>query len=489
VTPSAHPGPSGRRFWQLPRADESVRGWHISPLIDVFAYHFSWLFILIPLALAGDIHPSDYLVIWAIGITTSFVHRHVTMPYVYLDGQVFRAFKPRLTLIPIVLACGFVASMVLQTAKAPAGFFSPAHVCLLVGIVAPVVAIWWRDRRGDAVADRVLVIAAAPAIVSLVAGFIALPDHGDAFVVVSAVACVGSVVVVVGRSAVAVVVVGVVVAGVAAHLGDVTLNDKVVRTNTIVGGVAMLAALWNIWHTAAQKVGILRVYNAKSDAPVDKKVPLWVDRALVFGWFPFLAALLVDRERDTILKQGKVVKMYLGPIVDGISAAAPVMYPLGVLLIVATIATFLRYEYRATKLRSVPRLSMAAGLTLLSASFLFASPLKCYVAYGFSHAVEYVVFVWAFQRRRYAQPLDPKPLLQTLLRHGALLYGVFIAVVAGMYIFSEFGTPLGFYDKPVRIFGMRTSMVIYVWAIWHSMAHFYFDGFLWKMRPTVRAAL
>ncbi len=435
-------------WWRIPKPDEPVRGWHVSPLVDVLAYHFSWLFILVPLALAGDVHPTDYLAIWAIGITTSFVHRHVTMPYVYLDGQVFRAFKPRLTLIPVVLFCGFVASMVLQTSKAPAGFFTPAHVAIVVAAVAPVVSVWWRDRRGDVVADRTLVVAAAPAVVIVVIG-----------------------------------------AGVASHFGGVALNDSVVRTNSLVGAVAMVAALWNIWHTAAQKVGILRVYNAKSAAPVDKKVPLWVDRALVFGWFPFLAALLVDRERATILQQGKVVKMYLGPIVDGVSAAAPVLYPVGIALIVLTLGTFLRYEYRATGLKSAPRLSMALGLTMLSASFLFASPLKCYVAYGFSHAVEYVVFVWAFQRRRYAQPLDPQPLLQRLLKHGFVLYGAFIAVVAGLYLWSEFGTNLGFYDKPVRVFGMRTSMVIYVWAIWHSMAHFYFDGFLWKMRPTVRAAL
>jgi hypothetical protein len=252
----------------------------------------------------------------------------------------------------------------------------------------------------------------------------------------------------------------------------------------------MIAAVWNIWHTAAQKVGILRVYNAKSIAPVERKVPLWVDRLLVFGWFPFLAALLVDRERDTILQQGKVVKTYLGPIVDGIAAASPVLYPVGVLGIVVSIGTFLLYEHRATGLRSVPRLSMALGITLLSASFLVASPLKCYVAYGFSHAVEYIVFVWAFQRRRYALPLSPQPLLQTWLQRGPWFYGAFIGVIAVTYVVSEFGKPMGLFDGPVRIFGLRSGILIYVWAIWHSFAHFYFDGFLWKMRqPTVRSSL
>jgi hypothetical protein len=132
---------------------------------------------------------------------------------------------------------------------------------------------------------------------------------------------------------------------------------------------------------------------------------------------------------------------------------------------------------------------MAAGLTLLAASFLVASPFKCYIAYGFSHAVEYVVFVWAFQRRRYARPLSPQPLLQRLLRHGALLYGAFIAAIAAAYLWSNYAVGFGWIERQPELFGLRTTMIIYLWAIWHSMAHFYFDGFLWKMRPAVRAAL
>lgn len=41
----------------------------------------------------------------------------------------------------------------------------------------------------------------------------------------------------------------------------------------------------------------------------------------------------------------------------------------------------------------------------------------------------------------------------------------------------------------VEVFGLRTTTLICIWAIWHSMAHFYFDGFLRKMRPAVRAVL
>jgi hypothetical protein len=481
--------PSGRAWWRLPAPTESTPGWHVSPLVDLVAYHFSWLWILLPLALAGDVHPGDYLVLFAIGVTTSFVHRHVTMPYVYLDGAVFRAWKPRLTLIPVVLMCAFVASIGLQQGKAPARFIGPLDLALLVGAVVPVVDIWRRDRRGDAIGDRTLVVAAAPFVMATVAGLALLPGQHGLFLAIVAPVVLVAVAVVLARPPVVVVIVALV--GLAALLSShgVSVHERPFRTDAIVGAAAIVAAIWNIWHTAAQKVGILRVYNAKSSAPVEQKVPLWVDRLLVFSWFPFLAALLVDRERERILQQGKVVKMYLGPIVDGLTAAMPVLYPVGVVVIVGAAALFLFFEHRATGLRCLPRLSMAASLTLLAASFLVVSPFKCYIAWGFSHAVEYIVFVWAFQRRRYAVPLSPPPLLQRLLRHGALLYGVFIAVIAAIYLWSNYAVGFGWIEQQPVLFGLRTTMIVYIWAIWHSIAHFYFDGFLWKMRPAVRAAL
>jgi hypothetical protein len=245
------------------------------------------------------------------------------------------------------------------------------------------------------------------------------------FVVALSVVVVASVAIVCTRRVVAVVLTALAF-GLLAHQQGVALHVAPVETKALVGIVAMIAVVWNIWHTTAQKVGILRIYNAKSAAPVDKKVPLWVDRAFVFGWFPFLAARLSQQERTTILTQGRVVKMYLEPVLDAVAVVSPVLLPLGVLVIVATIGCFLYYEERANGLRNWPRLSMAAGLTLLSASFLFISPLKCYAAYGFSFAVEYVVFVWAFQRRRYAVPLSPPPRLQRILRHGAIFYRLFV---------------------------------------------------------------
>ena len=93
-----------------------------------------------------------------------------------------------------------------------------------------------------------------------------------------------------------------------------------------------------------------------------------------------------------------------------------------VLFVVVAIAIWIVSEWRANRMRNMPRLWMFIGQNVLAVSFLMFNPVKAYLAFAFSHAVEYMIFVWAFQRRRYDKPLPHKPLLQRVLRHPATAY-------------------------------------------------------------------
>ena len=41
-----------RGIFRIPSPAERVRAWHVSPAIDMAAYHFSWLWVLLPLVFA-----------------------------------------------------------------------------------------------------------------------------------------------------------------------------------------------------------------------------------------------------------------------------------------------------------------------------------------------------------------------------------------------------------------------------------------------------
>ena len=63
-----------------------------------------------------------------------------------------------------------------------------------------------------------------------------------------------------------------------------------------------------------------------------------------------------------------------------------------------------------------------------------------------------------------------------------LLFGVSILLLKfwGRYIFKG--------DPRPEFLGYRTAYWLGFWGVYQSMVHFYFDGFLWKMRrETVRA--
>src|SRR3954469_1442272 len=131
----------------VPPADKPVAGWHVSAAVDLFAYHFSWLWILVPLALAGDKHPDDYLGLFAFGMTLSLVHRFYTLPYVYLDKAVFAQHVTRFTLFFFLLNLGSVASAFFFKWKAPKGFFGPVDVAVVLAGAALVAQCVVADKR------------------------------------------------------------------------------------------------------------------------------------------------------------------------------------------------------------------------------------------------------------------------------------------------------------------------------------------------------
>jgi hypothetical protein len=479
----------------VPPADRPVAAWHVSPVVDLAAYHFSWLWILVPLALRGDRYPRDYLALFAAGMTISLVHRFYTLPYVYLDKQIFKQHVTRFTLFFFLLNLGSLASAFVFIWRAPIGFFSPVDLCLAAAAVTLVVLCVVADKREHSFSIAALLAAAAPFVVATALGLAGafISWHIPADLLASLLFAAATIFVARETKLWIFAVIAVVVVacgGVAAAFDSTSLNDHEVAGSAIIGFAAVVAAVWNVWHTLMQKLGIMRMYSAKSSVPLDKRTKKSVDMFLLFGSFPLLAVAVGPAQKHFISQQSKVVTQYLLPLIDLLEKIAPLALPIASLIALASIALFLRSEWRADRLRCWPRLSMALALTLLNASFFVVNPVKVYIAYGFSHAIEYMVFVWAFLRRRYAHPLEHRPLLERVLRHPVLAYGSYTLAIGGVYFLVDYGRDYHLWSGQFDLGGVKVGQWLFSFAIWQSFAHFYFDGFLWKMRaPAVRASL
>ncbi len=501
-----------RTALRLPGPREHVERWHLSPVVDVAAYSLSWVWVLVPLVLLGPAR-ADYLLVYLLTICVTDLHRHFGLPYVYLDGEVRRRYPARFWLFPAVLFGAFALSPTLDD---PALVVSVADVCAMLAMLALLVAILRRDGGPAAVPTRELApvlaltlgaatglsllgprlelaldpawwwFAAAlftsawfdrrPRAASAPTGERAIASDGDRPFTTSTL--------------------------ILALLGFALLLGPWIERHQVEGGVPMvhvlafvgaIAALWNFWHVYMQKYGILRLYSAKArrgaEPGANAEVPGWTDKALVLAWLPLYFAYLGPLYREIAVDYFDDASATLPGLIDLLARAMPVTVPLAAAFVVLVHLIWLRTEWRIHRLGNAPRLWMAGGTTALACCFFVFDPVKVYLAFAFSHALEYCVFVWAFQRKRYQAKLAHDPLLGRLLRHPLGFYLGMIAVFGvGILLLKYWGRLIMPGTERPELFGYRTGYWLGLWGLYQSMAHFYFDGFLWKMRlPSVRA--
>lgn len=461
---------------------ESVPRWHVSPAVDVLAYHFSWVFALVPLLLMGEKHPTDYLYLFLLVIAGNFAHQALSLPLVYLDGEIFRRFRVQCTVFPLLMVAGFAFCLDRHAWWIPPRWFAPIDVATAAAAVVVLVQLWRLVRKGVVASLPLVAVASAVPFLPWIVPSAPWPAGWELLL---------------GLALASLLVARETPGGparwiVPALIGAVALWALVdpgaaggrwpgnrFRFFKVIGTLSTFAFLWNFWHVYMQKYGILRVYNAKAG----RKVPAWVDRLLIFGWLPLTMAVLGPRHRAYLMDHYYQTRTYLKPFLDWLEANQAWLLPATIALAATSLLLFLRYEGKAHGFRNLPRLSMGAGTTLLFASLLVVNPIKAVLAFGFSHVLEYFVFVWAYERRRYCAPLPHRPPLAYVLRHPAVAYPLFLVLVGGGFVlFSNWGKHFFPGAKPPRPFGVGLPQFLLLLATFQAMTHFYFDGFLWKMR-------
>jgi uncharacterized membrane protein (UPF0136 family) len=369
VNPSrAHPS-FFERYVEPPDPSHTGRVWHVSPAIDMAAYHFSWAWVLLPWLFFSSDAVDLYMFALVLGVTLA--HRHYGLPYAYLDRGIFHEFKRKLTWFPAV--------------------------CIVLLAATPLMLMG--------------------------------QDEGS------------------------------------------TLSK-------VAGAMVVLAVVWNIWHTYMQKFGVMRLYLAK-EAVSAAKPPGWVDKYFLLCWIPLFFSYLGPHYKTVILDRGHDLESTLIVIIGFLERHETLLMIPSVLMAAGGILTWLWYEWRTQRFGNRARLSAAAGALLISTALFWADPVKAFVAFGFSHAVEYMVFVWAFQRRFYYEPRPAPPLMQRLLAYPRTWYLSFTAIFVGVG-FAQYAW--GESVNAIPLMGLTVGLWFFYYTVYESLVHFYMDGFLWKMR-------
>ena len=234
-------------------------------------------------------------------------------------------------------------------------------------------------------------------------------------------------------------------------------------------GVSLIVLVWGVWHGALQVYGFLRIYDARVGA-----AGRWhsrLDLAMCLGWFGY--GVLHSPGR-----LGELLELWY-------ALGAPMLSPdwffgfrAGFDLALAGLTA--AFVFRAGR-------DLIAGrgqhpVKLLAAAMSFGFWWWCSVSvphavlgvalFEVFHDVQYLSIVWAFNRRR-ARDSGAGRFTRVLFGGGRAMVFVYCGLVFGYGL-------LRFVPEAVSSASVERFVFSVVAA--STMLHFYFDGFIWKIR-------
>jgi tetratricopeptide (TPR) repeat protein len=239
------------------------------------------------------------------------------------------------------------------------------------------------------------------------------------------------------------------------------------------------AVLWGAWHGAMQINGFMRIYDAKakSFAPATARL----DALMCIAWFGS-AILHSPAKQFSLVSQFYASGGFLIP--PGAFAALRWAWDAG------TLAVTLLFLANALRRRKAGNPPSPIKLAVMASSLAFwwyctaglGNLVLGIVLWEVFHDVQYNALVWVFQRQRVDRNLDTGAAERLLFGRGPArfaLYALLILAYGSIGVISSFGD----INMPEKAFlGSAASQWLLRITIASALLHFYFDGFIWKVR-------
>jgi tetratricopeptide (TPR) repeat protein len=237
-------------------------------------------------------------------------------------------------------------------------------------------------------------------------------------------------------------------------------------------GLLFAVFTWDIWHVLMQHYGFLRIYDAKQGdtSPLSARL----DWAVSLSWYAAFIALSPHYRHDLLFRAYSSGVPLLPPAVVRSATTGLVAVS------IAISALYLIYHLdrwrkgRALNLRKLVTLAIFLGATW----FLYVR-LNDFVV-GFAvwsafHCLQYFGIVWAFNQNRVRRGAAVTRFLRFLFRPSAGLVALYAALILA-YGAINYATHL-----PAN---PTVGRVLMVFVITSGVLHYYYDGFIWKVRES-----
>jgi len=230
----------------------------------------------------------------------------------------------------------------------------------------------------------------------------------------------------------------------------------------------VLAAAWDIWHTALQNFGIGRIYDARLGNPPEQGRQLDIVLHLLVYVGPLVAGPSLYRSLQDVERFGALGWDAPARGLAGLAAIqsqlAPVILAGGALFLVYYVLSYrrlVRGGYRVSRQKIVMLVSVAAT-SIFAWSVL--PPLEAMVITTSYHALQYFGIVWWAEKRSIRRVLGLRR-----IAGGALAFAAWMAVLLLAALATEAGS-------------RSTLRAAWAFGLVVALIHFWYDGFIWSVR-------
>lgn len=243
-------------------------------------------------------------------------------------------------------------------------------------------------------------------------------------------------------------------------------------------GAMLVLITWGVWHFLMQTYGFARIYDAKVKS--FDATTRYLDLAVCIAWSGSCILSAPGRVREFLALALKSGLSFATDIpLDTVRACWFAGTALVTLLFVANTVKKLRQGEPVNASKIVLFVTTFAFFWLCSVTL--KNLLLGIAMFELFHDVQYLGIVWLFNRNRVSKDPEVGPFTRFLFRPGTGLLGAYLGLVLA-YGFIGYAAE--------RLTADRLKNLLFGLIATSNLMHFYFDGFIWKIRePETGSAL
>jgi Tfp pilus assembly protein PilF len=237
-------------------------------------------------------------------------------------------------------------------------------------------------------------------------------------------------------------------------------------------GIILVVFFWGIWHGMMQTYGFCRIYDAKtgSFAGLNRRLDFW----LCAIWFAAAVVLSPMRMTDTLDAFYSSGGLFIQPWILHAVQRGFVFLALAVSILF--VANFVWMSTRAKRPNPVKLVLLITSISFWwYCNNLVSSLLVGIALFEVFHDVQYLSLVWIYNRNRVEKDQNIGGFMRFIFRRSGSLVGLYLGLI------FAYGS-LAYFNSQLQIETIKRVLTGVVAA--STLLHFYYDGFIWKVRES-----